>query len=560
MTRTTIDNENSGETMQTNKKINNKKLIIAIVGIVVAIVVAIAVVVILVDKRGNGDAESTTKEPVSLVGDSPSAGVVDGSGIIAARYGDITITQEEYSYGYMSLYNQVLSVVKQYDEYYPGYGAQYYDVTLSPADQNCPASSLPEGVVTWGDYFIHYAAERAALIKTLYLKAMSEESKDLGFEITAEQQTELDNNIATFISALETKAEKEGISVDEYISKTYGYSLSKSVYEEQLRREYISELYLSWYSQYLSENISQEDLDTYYLQNREDIDIASVRVYVFSYASSSQDGTPTYSKDEAKSKADQFISKVSDEQSFIDVGVQFAPEALKETYANKSATLVPNYSKSDISTISAEMAEWMFDDNRGLYDKVVIDMPERQAYFAIMMTVLPHKDTTCASADVRHLLVQYGDDKTASREEAEALLEEWRANGATEEAFIELVKVHTDDVASAEAGGLYEGINSSSSYVPEFLEWAIAPHKYGDTGIVETTYGYHIMFYVGGDSTPSWESYIRTALAQVEYSNFYDDLYSDISAKIVKEKDVVDKVNVENLQMIVRYQGLLNEE
>jgi hypothetical protein len=68
------------------------------------------------------------------------------------------------------------------------------------------------------------------------------------------------------------------------------------------------------------------------------------------------------------------------------------------------------------------------------------------------------------------------------------------------------------------------------------------------------------MFFVGGDSTPNWESYIRTALAQLEYSNFYDDMYTDISENIVKQKDVIDKVNVENLQMIIRYQGLLKEE
>lgn len=539
--------------MQKNKKTDNKKLIIGI-AIVVAIVLAIVGVIILVDKSGKGDATGdTTKAPVSTIG------VVDGSGILAATYGDITISQEEYSYGYMSLYNQVLSVVKQYDEYYPGYGAQYYDVTLSPADQNCPATSLPEGVVTWGDYFTYYAADRAMLIKTLYLKAMSEESEELGFEITAEQQAELDGNINTFISALEAKAEKEGVSVDEYISKTYGYSLSKSVYEEQLRREYISELYLTWYSQYLSDNISQADIDAYYLQNKEDIDIASVRAYVFSYASSSQNGTPVYSKDEAKAKAEQFMSEVSDDQSFVDTGVKYAPESLKANYSDKNATLLPNYSEAEIATISADMAEWMFSESRRLYDKVVIDIPDRQSYFVLMMTELPHKDTTCASADVRHLLVQYGNDKAASKAEAEALLEEWRANGATEEAFIELVKVHTDDVASAETGGLYAGINSSASYVPEFLNWAIAPHQYGDTGIVETTYGYHIMFYVGGDPTPSWEATIRVALAQVEYSNFYDDLYNDISENIVKQKDIIDKVNVENLQMIVRYQGILEE-
>ena len=540
--------------MQSKKKINNTKLIISIVAVVIAIIIGIVAVVLLVDKK-SGKGNDDTTAPVT-----DNGGSVGDSGVIAATYGDITITQEEYSYGYMSLYNQVLSVVKQYDEYYPGYGAQYYDVTLSPADQKCPAQSLPEGVETWGDYFSHYATERAVLIKTLYLKAMSDEAKQSGFEITAEQQDELNKNIEAFISALETKAETEGVSVDEYISQTYGFGLSQKVYEEQLRREYISELYLSWYGEYLVDNISQEDIDAYYLQNREDIDIASVRAYAFSYASATQDDTPTYSKEDAKAMAERFMGEVEDEQSFIDTGVKYAPESQKDIYSASSATLLPNYTKTDIATLSAEMAEWMFDENRKLYDKVVIEIPERQTYFILMMSELPHKDTACASADVRHLLIKYGDDKTASRNEAEALLEEWRNGGATEEAFIELVKIHTDDVASAESGGLYEGINSASSYVPEFLAWAIASHQYGDADIVETTYGYHIMFYVGGDATPKWEYDIRNTLAQIEYDNFYDDLYNDISENSKKEKDVIDKINVENLNMIVKYQGIMKEE
>lgn len=539
--------------MQSQKKINNTKLIISVAVVILAVVIGIVAVVLIVDKNGT-DNKTTT----ALVTDKDNS--VGNSGIIAATYGDITITQEEYSYGYMSLYNQVLSVVKQYDEYYPGYGAQYYDVSLSPADQICPAQDLPEGVETWGDYFAHYACERAVLIKTLYLRAMSDDAKASGFTITEEQQTELNNNIDTFISALEKKAEEEGVSVDEYISDTYGYGLSLEVYEEQLRREYISELYLSWYGEYLTDTISQEDLDTYYLQNKEDIDIASIRAYAFSYASASQDGSPTYSKEDAKATAENFLAEVRDDQSFIDTGVKYAPESQKTSYATSSATLLPNYTKTDIASLSAEMADWMFDESRALYDKVVIDIPERQCYFVLMLTELPHKDTACASADVRHLLIEYGDDKEASRKEAEDLLEEWRNGGATETDFIELVKVHTDDVASAESGGLYEGINSGSSYVPEFLEWAIAPHQYGDADIVETTYGYHIMFYVGGDVTPKWEYDIRNILAQIEYDNFYDDLYTDISKNTQKEKDVIDEVNVENLQMIIRYQGIMEEE
>lgn len=541
--------------MQQKTKVN-KKVIIAIAVAAILLIGIIVAVVILVgrgdeDSKGNNEKATTTAVQNSTI---------DGSRTVAATYGDITITQEEYSYGYMSLYNQVLSVVKQYDEYYPGYGSQYYDVTLSPADQPCPADSLPEGVETWGDYFTHYATERAVLIKTLYTRAMSEEAKKAGFKITDEQKAEMDNNVKVFIDALKVKAEKEGQSIDEYISGTYGYSLSQKVYEEQLKREYISELYLLWYSTHLSETVSQEDIDTYYMQNRVDLDIVTVRAYTFSYASSSQDGTPTYSKDEAKSKADKFLSEVSGEQSFIDAAVKYAPESMKTAYADYSATLMPNYTKTQISSLSNEMAEWLFDDARKLNDKTVVDLSEHQVYMVVMVTELPHKDMSCTSADVRHLLIEYGDDKDAAKKKAQELLDNWKRDDGTEDGFIELVKLHTDDVASAETGGLYEDINSTSSYVPEFLAWAIAPHKYADAGIVETTYGYHIMFYVDGDATPKWEHDVRLALAQMEYSNFYDDLYDDITENTKKEQKVIDKVNVENLNMIVKYQGLLEDE
>lgn len=528
---------------------SNKKLIIAIIAGVLAIVAAVVCVVLFVDK----DKDTDDKKGKDTEG-------VQEEQIVAATYGDITVSQEEYSYGYMSLYNQVLSVVKQYDEYYPGYGAQYYDVTLSPEDQDCPSDDLPEGVVTWADYFSYYATERAVLIKVLYTRSTSDEAIKAGFKITEEQKEEMDGNIEEFISALETEADEEDKTIDKYIAETCGYNLTQEIYEEQLKREYIAELYLSWYSEHLAENISQEDIDTYYLQNREDIDIASVRAFTVSYASQSQDGSPVYTRDEAKSCAESFLGELSDEQSFMDTAVKYAPDSMKTVYAQSSATLVANYTKSDMATVSAEMAEWMFDGERKLYDSTVVEIADNQAFFVIMLTSLPAKDVAPTSADVRHLLVEYGEDAAASKLEAESLVEQWKENGATEEAFIELVKVHTDDVASAETGGLYEGINSSSSYVPEFLNWSLEPHSKGDVEIVETTYGYHIMYYVGGDTTPKWETDIRNALAEIEYSDFYDDLYKDISENTVREDDICQKVNEENLAMILKHQGIELEE
>lgn len=121
-------------------------------------------------------------------------------------------------------------------------------------------------------------------------------------------------------------------------------------------------------------------------------------------------------------------------------------------------------------------------------------------------------------ADVRHILIIPEGEKTdgaytdaqwqAALEEAEKLLDEWKKGAATEESFAELANTYSEDPGSNTTGGLYEGITPSSSYVESFLNWSVdASRQVGDTGIVQTDYGYHIMYYVSGE--PMWMTAAR---------------------------------------------------
>lgn len=117
-------------------------------------------------------------------------------------------------------------------------------------------------------------------------------------------------------------------------------------------------------------------------------------------------------------------------------------------------------------------------------------------------------------SSVRHILIQpqggtedengeviYSDEEMAAAyEEAERILEEWKAGAATEESFAELANTYSQDGGSNTTGGLYEGINIDASYVAEFRAWAVdAARQPGDTAIVETEFGYHIMYFVSGE-------------------------------------------------------------
>ena len=57
----------------------------------------------------------------------------------------------------------------------------------------------------------------------------------------------------------------------------------------------------------------------------------------------------------------------------------------------------------------------------------------------------------------------------------------------------------------------------------EFNDWCFdASRKSGDTGIVETTYGYHVIYFVGTD-LPYWQVQVRDALVENDYTAWYTE-------------------------------------
>ena len=84
----------------------------------------------------------------------------------------------------------------------------------------------------------------------------------------------------------------------------------------------------------------------------------------------------------------------------------------------------------------------------------------------------------------------------ACRAEAQKILDQWTAEGATEDLFIQYAIEYTEDPGSASTGGLYQNIYKGQMVEP-FETWCFDEcRQYGDTGLVQTTYGYHIMFFV----------------------------------------------------------------
>ena len=68
--------------------------------------------------------------------------------------------------------------------------------------------------------------------------------------------------------------------------------------------------------------------------------------------------------------------------------------------------------------------------------------------------------------------------------------------------------------------------------VPEFNNWLfLGTRKPGDSGIVKTEFGYHLMYYIGSDDTPAWKKSMDTLLRQ----DSFNDNYEKISEKYTVE-------------------------
>ena len=134
-----------------------------------------------------------------------------------------------------------------------------------------------------------------------------------------------------------------------------------------------------------------------------------------------------------------------------------------------------------------------------------------EAYYEANKESLESSGITKTSklVDVRHILIQpeggtlnedgsttYTDAEWAAAEkQANAVYDQWKQGEATEESFGKLAEEHSVDPGSNENGGLYQGV-AVGDMVVEFESWCFdESRKPGDTGVVKTSYGYHVMYY-----------------------------------------------------------------
>jgi len=146
------------------------------------------------------------------------------------------------------------------------------------------------------------------------------------------------------------------------------------------------------------------------------------------------------------------------------------------------------------------------------------------------------------SVDENGATVYSEEEWEVCREKAQAILDEFLAGDATEEVFAAMATEKTQDGGSQATGGLYENIYEGQMVKP-FEEWCFDDSRaYGDTGLVQTDYGYHIMYYVS--STPVWVTYAENDYIAEKSNAFLAELAEKYPMDVEYEKIMLGYIDL----------------
>lgn len=141
--------------------------------------------------------------------------------------------------------------------------------------------------------------------------------------------------------------------------------------------------------------------------------------------------------------------------------------------------------------------------------------------------VLIRPETTTLSNEDEGYQADVDAKKADAKAKAEELYAQWKSGAATEETFADLARENSSD-SNAAQGGLYTEIYQNQM-VQTFNDWCFdASRQSGDSGIVETDFGFHIMYFVGLND-PYWKVQVRNHLKSENMNEWYDSLTQDHS-------------------------------
>lgn len=471
----------------------------------------------------------------------------------------------EYEYYYNFLHNYYYSTAQQYDSYYgTGYGYYYtgYDYSKLPEDQQYPGTDyvLDDGSKpTWKEYFEHTALTNLQQYKIMVDLAEADANFTVDEDVIAEAMGQIDEMKET----LKTQAESNGsvpVTFSKYLREAYGKGMTEKIFTKIVREQTIS----SEYSKYLMEQKADEytlaELEEVYKKDTSAYNCVDFRVFTIApetvkhendATQAEKDAANKQASEAAKKKADEMFGKITDEASFIKLAEQYATKEQKESadYTKPEATLMAYTEKATISgSFSEDAVKWLYSADTKAGDKKVFEISG--TYYVIYMVKPSYRDDATFPVDVRHILVQFDEeatdaeaDKKSKKADAETIATTIKNADDPLAKFLELCETKSDDTASASNGGLIQYL-TRGKYVKAFEEWSLdKSRKAGDIEVIETEYGYHVMYFDKSYDKPYWQISIAQTLANEALNDQLDEAMASDAYKVAADDKLIPTLN-----------------
>ena len=450
---------------------------------------------------------------------------------VALTLGDTTMSNAELSYYFIDTVNSFYS---QNGSYLSLFGLD----TGKALDQQVYNEETGE---TWADYFLSSAEESA---KSVY--AVCQEAEKNGYELDQDSQDQIDS----ITSNLSLYASVYGYSKPvDYLKAMYGKGATLEGYQDYLRANLTASGYQDSYKDSLS--FSADEVSA---KDSEDSKVYNSYSYNQYYLSSSRylDDEATNEEKAAAAEADAKTITGADIQSVADFDAAIAKLEVNADSSAASTAMTDNR----YTSVSSVIADWISDSSRKEGDKTYIastststdedgnEVTTISGYYAVYY--IGSTDNQFPLVNVRHILAGFeggttddsgnttysDEEKAAAKQTAEDLLNEWKQGEATEDSFAALATEKTTDTGSKDNGGLYENVYPGQM-VSAFNNWCFdSSRKPGDTGIVETNYGYHVMYFVGQSEETYREYLIKTDLETDAYNTWYNTLVESVDMTV----------------------------
>ncbi len=480
--------------------------------------------------------------------------------LTAAKIGDERVTIAKYNFYYMDLYLNTYNQSQSYDSQYgSGYGAMYtgYDSSKTPMEQEYPGTleDFDGESATWADYF------RLQSLKYLqtYL-AYAKLANEAGMTLDEDELADIDEQI----ESIRSSAESNDYSLNRYLTKIYGKGVNEKLLREVMEERQLAYKYAQQKQEDVETGVTDAQIEEEYTANPAEYALVTLNGFVVSadtsaIADDATDDEKTAATEaamaDAKTKAEGYAAKVNSAETLLEQA-----KAYNSTATEASVKLEDVTGTTLASSFSQAASDWAYAAERAVGDVTVVETSK--GYAVLYMAVLPHKDMS-KPVDVRHILIQFDTttdesgntvaltsaEKEAYYQQAQAIYNQFLEN-PTEENFATLANNNSDDTGSNTNGGLYEDVHVGDM-VTAFNDWCFDPNrKPGDSGIIETNYGYHVMYYVGNDNEETWKSTVRSTLASDALSAFDDEIVNGETYKI-NESDLMIKWSVSQLEDLI---------